>query len=254
MDCSPPDSCGKIVGVCKSPKAFVYKNRAQFRRILIIIFPIKIDFGLQRMLHDRVRRPLREKYGAACCGTDHRTTDVVMEEKQRCCGREKCVYPTWERAPNREHKWQRYSTVGFWGNYPAKQIHMVCQMFGTVPMGPLGEAHDTPAEGFLELVKTSGFQAFLRGKRLLRHTCSRSVGSPNRGRRPQPSIDWLQLKNHWWIVRDKTKCMQNRLKPLVPSHFFCILCAVLNRKHTQQANNKVCKLDRIEHIYIHTYT
>jgi hypothetical protein len=54
--------------------------------------------------------------------------------------------------------------VGFWGNYPAKQIHMVCQMFGTVPMGPLGEAHDTPAEGFLELVKTSGFQAFLRGK------------------------------------------------------------------------------------------
>eukprot|EP00435_Cladocopium_sp_Y103_P057807 s212_g20.t1 len=31
----------------------------------------------------RVRRPLREKYGAACFGTDHRTTDVVMEEKQR---------------------------------------------------------------------------------------------------------------------------------------------------------------------------
>ena len=72
--------------------------------MIIVIFPIKIDFGLQRMSHDRVRRPLREKYGAACRGTDHRTTDVVMEEKQRCCGREKCVYPTWEIAPNMEHR------------------------------------------------------------------------------------------------------------------------------------------------------
>ena len=38
----------------------------------------KTDFSDVRI------RPLREKYGSVCSGTEHRTTDVVMEEKQRC--------------------------------------------------------------------------------------------------------------------------------------------------------------------------
>ena len=42
------------------------------------------------------------------------------------------VYPTWEIAPNREHKWKAIFNHGILGYPAAKEMQIVCQMFGTV--------------------------------------------------------------------------------------------------------------------------
>ena len=61
-----------------------HREVLQHEGLVIAARDLEVEANLRKWTHFLQQiRPLREKYGSVCSGTEHRTTDVVMEEKQR---------------------------------------------------------------------------------------------------------------------------------------------------------------------------